>query len=426
MVKHNDKYDWQVGSRPPPIDPHSIVKHQVLEKYLRAYVRVVMANVNMERLVFTVVDGFAGGGEYMTPEDTVYDGSPVISINAIREAEREINEGRIKARKVDARFYFVEKKQSNFDYLRACLGARELSQGDTTQFFCNDFLTVVDPILEDIKRRRGGERALFLLDQYAYDDVPIPVIRNIFDRVEKAEVLLTFNVDSLTTFLSNTPAFRRKLEQIGLANYIDWGLLDTVSKLQNPNWRAIIQKMLARGIVEESGARFATIFFIRPLGDTPWDYWLVHLSKVFKARDVMMGIHWEHANHFHHHLEPDIFTLGFDASRDPEASRQQLIGFGDEFSFDAEASRRCLEGLADKLTRRLFDDGRSVAFQQLLNDLGNCTPATADMIRDALHQPMLSKDISVVSDDGERRKKGSSIKLDDVIVPGKQRWFQFN
>lgn len=101
------------------------------------------------------------------------------------------------------------------------------------------------------------------------------------------------------------------------------------------------------------------------------------------------------------------------------------MNFGDEFSFNAEASRRCLGGLADKLTRRLFEDGRPIAFQQLLNDLGNCTPATADMIRDALHQPLLTKDIQVVSDEGERRQKGSSIKLDDVILPAVQRPFFF-
>ena len=234
MVKCKDKYDWQIGSRPPPIDPHSIVKHQVLEKYLKAYIRVVMANVNMERLMFSVVHGFAGGGEYLTSEGAVYDGSPVVSLNSIRDAEREINEGRLKIRKVDARYYFVEKKQSNFDYLKACLSARGLIQDDATQFFHNDFLKVVDGIVNDIKRRRGGERALFLLDQYAYDDVPIPVIRTIFDRVEKAEVLLTFNVDSLTTFLSNASVSRGILEQLGLAKYIDWTLLDAVGKLSNP------------------------------------------------------------------------------------------------------------------------------------------------------------------------------------------------
>lgn len=425
MAKRKEKYQWRRGERPPLIEPHSLAKHQVLKAYIRTYIRVVMANVNIERLVFSVVDAFADGGEYRTPEGGICEGSPFICLEAAREAEVALNLGREKPRTVDARFYFIEKDPSSFDYLTAYLDTLGAHRHHQVQTLKGDFAELAEQVITDIKRRCGGERALFVLDQYAYDDVPMLLLRRIFDRVEKAEVLLTFNVDSLVTYLTDSPAHRGILERVGLAKYVDWGLVTAIGKATNPNWRVVIQKMLAQGIIAESGAQFATIFFIRPLGSRGWTYWLVHLSRVFKARDVMMSIHWDLANHFVHHLEPDIFTLGFDASRDPEATRQQILSLGEEFTFDTEAERKCREGLTDKLTRSLFDDARPVVFNQLLHDLANRTPATADMIRRSFEQPLACRDIEVRGEDGERRKKANAIRANDVIRPAKQRRFFF-
>lgn len=231
-----------------------------------------MANVNIERLTYSVVDGFAGGGEYSASDGSICAGSPLICINAARDVEIELNAVRRKPRSVDTRFYFVEKNTSTFDYLKASLDVQgELHRNDIV-LRNGDFAQVADQIINGIKARRGGERALFILDQYAYDDVPMRLLRQIFGNVEKAEVLLTFNVDSMITFLSNNPSHKIILEKLGLAKHIDWSLLSEVGNSRTPNWRAVIQRMLARGIIEESGARFGTIFFIRPLGATPWSY----------------------------------------------------------------------------------------------------------------------------------------------------------
>jgi hypothetical protein len=62
MVKRNDKYLWHVGSQPPPIGPHSLVKHQIVRRYLERYIQVLMSNYVIDKLTLSVVDGFAGGG----------------------------------------------------------------------------------------------------------------------------------------------------------------------------------------------------------------------------------------------------------------------------------------------------------------------------------------------------------------------------
>lgn len=424
MVKRADKYAWHVGSPPPRIDPHSLVKHQLVRDYLARYIQVLMSNYLIEKLTLSVVDGFAGGGEYLAEDGAQpHDGSPLIALKTVQEAETALNIGRDKPRKIDAKFYFVEKLASNFEYLNALLGARLAPGriGKDVVLLKQAFQDAVGPVMADIASRAGGERAIFLLDQYAYDQVPGPLLRTIFSQVKGAEVILTFNVGSLITFLSDKEHCRTKLQQIGLDRYIDWRTLENLKNSSSAAWRSAIQRNLARGLVEESGAKHHTIFYVTPAGSTSWTYWLVHLSNSFKARDVMMELHWQQANHFSHYLEPDIFTLGYQTNHDEEATGQNRLDLGQAFQFDAIAADRCRSGLSEKLVPLIFDSSQPVPFWQLLDNLGSLTPATADMIRLALDPAIRAGDITAKSKDGKTRAKGTTIHSDDVLLPSPQK-----
>lgn len=428
MVKRSDKYIWHVGSPPPPIDPHSVVKHQIVREYIARYIRVLMSNVRIEKLTLSIVDGFAGGGEYLADDQlTCVDGSPLIALNTVAEQVVFLNVGRNKLRHVDAKYYFVEKSKANIEYLRQLLSARVAAGriGKDVVPLHGEFQQHIRPIIEDIGRRAGGERAIFLLDQYSYDQVPAPLLRQIFSQVKGAEVLLTFNVDSLISFLSNTEQSRAKLGGMGLEKYIDWSTIDSLKQLGSGAWRSTIQRSLARGLVEQSGARHHTIFYITPLGNTAWTYWLVHLSNSFKARDVMMELHWELANHFSHHLEPDLFTLGYQAKSDPFATRQDTFDLGQVHNFDAVAAERCRSGLSEKLVPIIYDGGESLQFGQLLERIGSSTPATADMIRSALDPAIRMGDLVARSIAGGARTKGTSLHASDVLTPSNQQRFFF-
>jgi three-Cys-motif partner protein len=424
MVKRTDKYTWHVGSPPPRIDPHSLVKHQLVREYLARYIQVLMSNYLIEKLTLSIVDGFAGGGEYLAEgEVNCHEGSPLIALKTVQEAEAALNVGREKPRKVDAKFYFIEKLSSNFAYLNALLGSR-LAQGRLGKdviLLKQAFQDAVGPVIADIASRAGGERAIFLLDQYAYDQVPGPLLRTIFSQVKGAEVILTFNVDSLITFLSDKEQCRTKLQQIGLDKYIDWRTLENLKNSSPVAWRSAIQRNLARGLVEESGAKHHTIFYITPAGSTSWTYWLVHLSNSFKARDVMMELHWQQANHFSHYLEPDIFTLGYRTNDDEEATGQNGLNLGQAFQFDAIASDRCRAGLSEKLVPLIFDSSQPILFGRLLENIGSSTPATVDMIRLALDPAIRAGDLSAKSKDGKTRAKGTTIHSDDVLLPSPQK-----
>lgn len=424
MVKRSDKYLWQVGTPPPLIGPHSLVKHQIVRRYLERYIQVLMSNYVIDKLTLSVIDGFAGGGEYLSEDGSQYhDGSPLIALNTVGEQQVLLNVGRIKERRVDAKFYFVEKLKSNFEYLQQLLGARLPNGrvGHDVILFRNTFQNVVESIITDIRKRAGGERAIFLLDQYAYDQVPGPLLKTIFSQVKGAEVILTFNVDSLIAFLSDTRPSRQKLAEMGLEQYVDWQRIQALKASSPAQWRSAIQRNLAHGLVESSGARHYTIFYLTPMGSTSWTYWLVHLSNSFKARDVMMELHWQLANHFSHYLEPDLFTLGYRANDDADATGQGAFELGEGYHFDALASQRCRSGLADKLVPAICDNASAMSFAQWLETIGSSTPATADMVRQALDSGIQTGDIVAMSRDGTRRTKGTSLHASDMLAASAQR-----
>lgn len=425
MVKRSDKYVWVVGSSPPPLDPHSVVKHEIVREYLSRYVQVLMSNYVIDRLVLSIVDGFAGGGEYRDEKNGEFvPGSPQIVIDALTEQEVLLNVGREKPRTLDVRYYFVEKIRSSFEYLNALLttryGAHRIGQ-DVVPLL-GSFQKNFSGIRDDIKRRSRKHRSIFLLDQYSWDQVSGALLKEIFSTIEGAEVILTFAVDSLVSFLADNHQSREKMAKMGFAEYIDWEALESLRGTSGPAWRAAIQRNLANALIRTSGAQHSTIFYVTPLGSTPWTYWLVHLSNNYKARDVMMEIHWTKSNQFSHYLEPDIFTLGYSASKDKEVTGQDALVFGEEFHFDNIAAQKCTSGLERKLVPWVFGKGdQSVTFRQLAHDVGSNTPATEKMLKLSLDEAIRSGDIIVNTKDGGRRMKGSSLQSDDALSAPKQR-----
>ena len=316
----------------------------------------------------------------------------------------------------------MEKVTSSFDYLNHLLRARLPASrfGNDIELFNGRFQAHVGSIIADIKNRAGGERAIFLLDQYAYDQISGTLLRSIFSQVKGAEIILTFAVDSLISFLADNEASRKKLTDMGLEKYVDWESLEALRSAPAAVWRSAIQRNLAKGLIEASGAKHFTIFYITPMGNTTWTYWLIHLSNSFKARDVMMELHWQSANHFSHYLEPDIFTLGYQANQDKTATKQDALDLGEAYHFDALAASRCNAGLTEKLVPAIYDSSAPTIFAQLLDTVGSCTPATASMIRDSLDPAIRCGDIKARSPDGVTRTKGSSVQPGDILEPSSQ------
>jgi three-Cys-motif partner protein len=409
-----DKYQWKIDEALPALDEHSRTKHLIIADYLKRYIQVYMSNAMIERLQLTVVDGFAGGGRYrdaLTGENA--NGSPFLILDAIKEAEAELNIGRRKPRSIDAEYHFVESLDDHFDYL-----VNEIEESDYLNYLGSKiflykglFTQKAPTIIERITARNTSQRSIFILDQYAYKDVPFNLVKQILCNVKGSEIILTFNYDSLQAYISNAAANKKALSNINLEQYIDW---DRLQEFKEANmWQQAIQEQLANALWKASGSKHITLFFITPKKGQ--SYWLVHLSKVYRARDVMMDLHWKHSNtssDFSHFLGDGIFSVGYKASKTPGQCELEYL---DSFDFGSYARKRCVEALAREIPKLLCDSTAAASFGELMDRIGSLTPASEQHVKEALQYPISTGELVVKTAAGGVRRSSNQILSTDRI-----------
>lgn len=424
VSKKKDKWTWAIGEAPPPIQAHSQIKHLVIKDYLSRYIRVLMANPLVPRLPLTLVDGFAGGGLYQDANHQLVPGSPLLLLDTVRTAEAALNIDRHTTyRRIDANYHFVEVVKSTCAYLNheLCKHGHGDAIGDSIHLHQASFSDVAPKII-NAAASRAGERALFLLDQYNYSDVDLRLVNRILTTLRGSEVLLTFNVDSLISFLADTSQSKQSAAKIGIDQYIDWVGIRMMKS--SGRYREAIQRQVAAGIFAASGAKFMTLFFVTPEGASPWSYWLVHLSNAYKANDVMKQVHWTHGNAFGHSLEPGLFQLGYEASRDYLVTGQGALEFDTPKAFDRALHLQSVDNLREHVCSELYERQVGVKFSDMVVGLANRTNATADMIREALHIPVGTGEIVAITKEGGFRRKGMAIASEDKLI-FKQKSFHF-
>ena len=379
-----------------------------------------MSQPNIPKVTLSLVDGFAGGGEYLGQDGSgSVDGTPLLMLRAVHVARAAINKGRtITQREIDAEFFFVEKKQESARYLKEHL-TRRRAEGviadrdyQKVQIANAGFLDELPRIVARIKARRNGCRSIFLLDQYSYNAVPMQKLRRLMSELPGAEVILTFNVDSLLTFLSDSENNRKAVRTIDLEQYIPWEQLKYLKTQRD--WRTTLQRHIAHGIKTETGAPFVTLFFVRPQESNSWSYWLVHLSQRYKAHDVMKSLHWEHSSEFGHELEPGLFMLGYNPRKDEDYSGQSSL------LFDQSGEQRCVAALTEQFGRLLAERRQPVSVAQLFNENISNTMADESRLQMVLRGMHAAGSI-VVSSKNDRLRRPSKLYVPtDVIEHSRQ------
>lgn len=417
----DDKYLWQIGSPPPILDRHSQTKHNIVEDYVRRYVLKLMAQANIPELRLSLIDGFCGGGCYQTEDGGLADGSPLLMMRAVREARMWLNQTRRIPRNVNVEYLFVDILQDTTNHLKYWLDAKlqenaiDLADFRKVEIITNSFFQVLPDIVRKIQQRKMGEHAIFVLDQYSYKDIPLPEISGILKTLKGAEVIMTFNVDNLTTYLADRAANRKPLETIGLDKYIPWEKIKELKATKKQEWRRILQRHLAHGIKCESGAQYMTLFFVKPHGTNSWGYWLIHLSNRYRAHEVMKSLHWEHATDFGHELEPGVFVFGYDANDDSEYTGQDTFEFGEQKSKEA-----CIEGVREYFGRQIFALNKPIRIGELFQGCVGQSTAAESHLMDATSRLHSSKNVVVVSKDGTVRRHSKTYRADDVIEASRQ------
>lgn len=407
-------YTWEDGS-PAVIQQHSIAKHEVLREYLVAYIKTLAHNPAQDALNLTLIDGFAGGGVYLhadTRQPVL--GSPFVFLEAVEEARFEIDQGRHKPLLWNLDYYFVEKTRRAQRHLRSALDGRGYGArlDQDIHLVSGTFDQHADALIARVleKSPRKG-RSIFLLDQYGYSQVPVSRIRNIFQRLETAEVILTFAVDAFINFASDSPKTRELLRKIDLPDLLKNRSFDSIKK-EEKDFRLYIQSAFYQALVEQCGAKFFTVFFIRTTGHG--DYWLVHLSQHPRARDVMTTVHWNKNNHFIHYggAGLNMFkALGYRTASDSGFTGQNELGF----CFDSDAAEASVQALSEQLSPIIHARPDGMTFGDLFASSCNLTPANGKRYREALERLISHKELVVVSAKGARRLSANTIEDGDTI-----------
>lgn len=362
------EFTWKVGSDPPPIDAHSIAKLDLIDQYLEAYFPVVASRWGQERLNITLVDGFSGGGVYLSDGEYKH-GSPFVLVNAVERAKKQLNKKRSKPIEINARFYFVDKNADTLDFLRAELAKAGLLDqiGKTIFLQQSHFVDAYPTIQNDIESRtkRAVGRSIFVLDQKGYKDAPLSDVAKILNNFSGAEVILTFAVDFLINYMKSTPEFLKAISPVGISS----GFLKELIEIKDESGgRYVIQRRIRDHLVKTTGARFVSPFFIRSKKSNR-DLWVVHLSNHAKARNVMVDTHWGQKNHSIHPGRGGLEIHGFDVDFDPDR-----VG---EFLFEEHQVNNMNERLAEDMIKRIhhFDSDGGIQYSEFINSIVNETPA---------------------------------------------------
>lgn len=417
-------YEWVWGNPLPLLKRHSEVKHALLRNYLVEYFLTLVPMPQQDKIQLTIVDGFCGGGLYVNEAGQEVPGSPIVILEAIREAEALVNlrQERRKPIWIDVELICIDESARTLEHLRQVLEARDygesLSNGKVLLVkgkFADHCEAVVQRAHE---RSRKSGRALFVLDQYGYKAVPMHCLREIFAKLKHAEVILTFYIDSLLTYLSgeNLQHFERAT---GMTTPVQAAELDEIK--QSPRWRVHLQSSLYQSLTAQCSAQFYTPFFVRPARGHG-DFWLLHLSQHWKARDVMATAHWSHHNHFAHYGEAGfhMFSTGYISKLDDERKLQMGFDFSE---IAAEVSN---DTMMEQIPALLFDGAEGMTFDQFFGQLINTTPATRNMVEAAVLKLHQSGEIRVLDERGDASKARVRLKADHILRLPSQRTFDFS
>lgn len=416
-------YDWIWGSPPPLLKRHSEVKHALLRNYLINYFLTLVTLPQQDKIQLTIVDGFCGGGLYLNEDGQEVLGSPLIILEAVREAEYSVNlrQSRRKPIQIDVELICIDSSKRSLDYLKYLLverGYGSLLSSGNIRLVRGEFAQHCGATIQRCRDRspRSG-RALFVLDQYGYSNVPMQCLHDIFAKLRHAEVLLTFYIDALISYLNekNLTFFENA---IGIKSSVRAAEIDELKK--SPLWRVHLQSSLYKNLTDQCSAQFYTPFFIRPERGHG-DFWLLHLSQHWKARDVMASTHWQYHNHFSHYGGAgfDMFSTGYIGKIDDEHKLQA------GFDFSEVAATVSKDTMMEQIPRMLFEFANGMTFEQFFLTLINTTPATRDMVEATLLELRQCGEIMLEDETGTSSKARVKLKNDNVLKLPSQRSFSF-
>jgi three-Cys-motif partner protein len=403
----SNKYKWS-GHECPVLEAHSEAKHEILSEYIQKYLNIVCQERKIQRYNITLVDGFAGGGiyEYSKP------GSPLVIIDAIAQADHDINQERSRHVKIDPSYFFIEKDKRNFDSLKNVIHEKHPEKSNI--FLKNgDFNEYAGEIISHVKKRnpKGGGGSIFFLDQTGYTDVSVDILNLIRKELPKAEVIINISISWLIDFINDSGQFRKTISNMGIANLVNVDEITNLKENIGEN-RYIIESRLSVALQKAANFPYFRPFFIEPHGNHR-GYWLLHLAPHYRAHNAMSEVIWEKGNYMRHYGGDGtkIFDLSYKGGI---IDRPDIFGN----TFNGRVREQHIRGLTRDIPGIIWNYSQTKV-SDLMKLTCNNTAASEDMYKESILK-LRNKGEIIIRGPSGGKKRSNIIQINDIIIPNKQ------
>ena len=255
------------------LEPHSRAKHEILKRYMQAWVPI-LGQTAFSELVY--IDGFAGPGRYSRGED----GSPIIALKAALDHQERI--------KPKMTFLFVERRKDRADMLRAVLDEVNLPPKFSVRIEGGmTFEEVVTGFLDS--RTRNGQSlppTFAFIDPFGWSGVPFELVRRILSS-SSCEVLVTFMYEEINRFIS-LPNQVSNFESFFGTSELDQVRLESGPQQRN----RYLHDLYLRQLRDSAGMKYVRSFEMRNPKDVT-DYYLFYATNNLLGLKKMKEAMWK-------------------------------------------------------------------------------------------------------------------------------------
>lgn len=401
-------YDWTKGAK---LEEHTKRKHRIVRQYVADYLKIRCQLPQQERFRIAIVDAFAGGGRYKNGEP----GSPLIFIEELRRASIAFNADRLAQNmrpiEIECLLILNEFEPKTLDFLKSNVAPQEVHARQEApklhlrvEYFNHPFEAGY-PLFKEMLARGGYRNVLFNLDQCGHSHVERETLIDIMRSYPRAEILYTFMIEALLTFLQKAAPDRLRRQ---LA-YLDLGT-DALQRLEggmisNTAWLGGAEKVVFDAFY--GCAPFVSPFAIH--NPTGWRYWLIHFANSYRARQAYNNVLHDNKNAQAHFGRLDLNMMSFDPAKE-----------GQLYLFDEPGRATAKSQLLVDIPRNIAEHGDAIGVGEFYAGIYNTTPAHSDDINAAIIE---SEDVEVITPAGGVRRVGHAIETGDTIKLRAQRSF---
>lgn len=390
--------DWKNGA---VLEDHTRKKHKILREYFRYYLLTRCQHPRMDSFKLFVFDGFSGAGRYGCGSA----GSPIIFVEVLDSAVKEINLIRLKKGLksvfIECRLLLNDSDESVIQQLKENLSPiliRLNNENSSLKLIVEYHVDTFENTYSKTKEHLlVFKNAFFNLDQCGYSHVNTKIIKDIIRSWRSPEVILTFMITSLLTYLSPSKGVTNVHLEKGIKSKIDKILSDD-NLLTKPEWLGEAEKILFSHL--KSCAKFVSPFSINnPDG---WRYWLMHFASNYRAREVYNDVLHENSESQAHFGRLGLDMLSYDSKEENSL-----------YLFNENSREKSKESLHTDIPSRISNSGNRILISDFFEAAYSETPAHSDDIKEVIIE---NPDIEVITSKGGKRRVSGAIRPEDSMI----------